>query len=126
VKYHTLVTPVRNNLATRIEFLLCGLKAFVGGRTITAVAVEEFQGHRANNMLKMMKCSAAQGALIAVSYELTANVILVNKRNESKAVAMAEARKHLTGKINEHEADAFRLGQIAGFDQAGKDHYDQT
>jgi hypothetical protein len=119
VKHHTIKTKSKHDLAMRIATLIDGVSIFVGGRNITAIAIEEFQGHRKNGMLNMMKCSAAQGALIAWAYSRTNNVILINKRNESKEVAWNAAFESGLDGIDEHRADAFRLGQLANFHDKG-------
>jgi len=115
VKHHTVKTQSRHDLATRIAHLIDAVKIFVGARSLSAIAIEEFQGHRKNGMLNMMKCSAAQGALIAWAWTRSAKVFLINKRTEPKEVAWHAALENgLTG-IDDNQADAFRLGQLAGF-----------
>lgn len=116
VKSHSILTSPRDELPKRVQVILDGVRAFVGGREIKEVAVEGFQGHRKNAMLAMMKCSCAQGALLAVAFQISEKVRLVNKGNESKEVAQkAAADLGITGPRLEHVADALRIGQLAGY-----------
>lgn len=120
IKWKTIKTPPRLNLVTRVKALLDELQAFIGGRSLSEIVIEEFQGHRKNGMLNMMKCCVAQGALIAASLRLARNVTLINKRNEPKEVAQQCARDFGLPNLKSDEADAFRLGQLAGFDRDEK------
>ena len=116
VKTHAIETSPRDELPKRVLILLEGVRAFVGGREVKEVAVEGFQGHRKNAMLSMMKCSVAQGALLAVAFQISEKVRLINKGNESKEVAQkAAADLGITGPHLEHKADALRIGQLAGY-----------
>lgn len=110
----------KTNLVNRVIMLLRGVQEFLGKRKIKklqSVAIEVFGGQRRNQMLKMMLCSAAQGGLIGCLDRYTSRIIPINKYNESKEFAWNMAINYGLTDFDEHVADAFRLGQLAGFDR---------
>lgn len=112
------------NIVYRACHILDGLCQFMADNQVSQVsvtAIEDFQGHTNKpNMLNMMKCCVIQGALIADATRFSGKVIPVNKRNEPKEVARYAALDFGLTDVDEHAADAFRIGQIAGFDRHEK------
>ena len=83
---------------------------------VTTVAIEEFMKHRKNPMLDMMRCSMAQGVLVATADEWCDDVRLVSKGTapKSEAALLAHAA-NIKGSAD--AIDAFHLGIVAGFDR---------
>lgn len=81
-----------------------------------AVVIEDFQSHSEHPTRSLLSMAAAQGVIFAASKEHCDNVTFVNKGKAKKEQADWLA-KHAGLKCDEHGADAYHLGLLAGFDR---------
>jgi len=85
------------------------------GSTIEKVVIEDFQAHTKHPTKSLLKLAAAQGVIFAMASWNAQSVFFLNKGKAKKEEAQLLA-KHAGLKCDEHGADAYHLGILAGFD----------
>jgi len=84
---------------------------------IDRVVVESFERHtQNNNMLSMMKCSLAQGVILATAHEWCEQIDMISKHQAKKGEA-AMLAKSMGCLGSEHMCDALHLGVLAGLNE---------